>query len=125
MSSIGEAWSLSALLAVDASAVAAGAALRRDLVRGRYLTASAEVEGGFGWIAVSLPAALSIIPELGLYCSPRLGNWGPALTPFLPCGINVDLPQGLSLRGELQLTWTDFEPYNRRLHWGFGVAHHF
>lgn len=116
-------WSITTLLAFDVSALAAGAALRFDALHTRALTLSAEAEGGFAWGAVSLPVALRVWNETGIYCSPRLGNWGALLTPFLPCGVQGELAQGLMLRGELQLSWADFEAYNRRAHWGVAVAH--
>lgn len=118
-----EPWSITTLLAFDASALAAGAALRFDVVSTRALSLSAEAEGGFAWGAVSLPFALRVWEEAGVYCSPRFGNWGARLTPFLPCGVQGELARGVVLRGELQLSWADFEAYNRRAHWGLAVAH--
>ena len=120
---LGGPWSLATLVAFDASALAAGAALRIDALHTRKFTLSAEAEGGFGWGAVSLPVALRVWKDVGAYCSPRIGNWGAVLTPFLPCGVQGELLDGLLLRGELQLSWAEFEAYNRRAHWGVAVAH--
>lgn len=116
-------WSFATLLAFDVSALAAGAALRLDTLQTRSLTLAAEVEGGFAWGAVSLPVALRVYDGFGVYCSPRIGNWGAALTPFLPCGVQGELVDGVIVRGELQLSWADFEAYNRRAHWGLALAH--
>lgn len=116
-------WSLATLVAFDTSALAGGAALRLDAISTRNIALAVEAEGGFAWGAVSLPVALSVWNELGLYCSPRLGNWGARLTPFVPCGVQGPLLDTIILRAELQLSWADFEAYNRRAHLGLAVAH--
>jgi hypothetical protein len=119
---LAEPWSFATVLAFDASALAVGAALRLDAVSTRIFTLAVEVEGGFAWGAVSLPVAVRVWDDVGAYCSPRFGNWGSDLTPFLPCGVQAELVDGVLLRGELQLSWADFEAYNRRAHWGLAVA---
>lgn len=116
-------WSFATLVAFDASALAGGVALRLDVVRAPHVTLSAEVEGGFAWAALSVPMAVRVWNDVGVYCSPRLGNWGPDLTAFVPCGVHGELLRGVIVRGEVQLSWADFEYYNRRAHWGLGVAH--
>lgn len=120
---LGGPWSLTTLLAFDASALAGGAALRLDAVRTRRISIAAEAEGGFAWAALSVPASLRIVDDVGVYCSPRLGTWGANVTPFVPCGLQGELFHGLILRGEAQLSWADFQAYNRRMHWGLGVAY--
>lgn len=118
----GERWESSLLVAFDQAALLAGGALRYQPWRGPF-TVAAELEAGFAWAALSLPLAWHPSEPLGLYCSPRLGNWGPELTGFVPCGASVQLGGGVVLRGELQLSWADFAHYNRRLHAGVGIAH--
>jgi hypothetical protein len=120
---LGERWSLSAVGAFDTSSVLGGAALRWSVARSRHVALAMELELGLFYAGFSVPASLGLWPGGALYCSPRLGNWGPDLTPFLPCGLSVDVSRGLSLRAEGQVSWAEFQYYNRRVHWGFAVAH--
>jgi hypothetical protein len=120
---LGRRWWLSTIVGFDTEAVLGGVAFRLDVLRTRWLVAAAEAEAGFLWAGVAAPVGVRIAELGALYCTPRLGNWGPALTPFLPCGAEAKLMEGLVLRAELQLSWADFEYYNRRVHWGLGVAH--
>lgn len=119
---LGERWSVSTLVAFDAEAALGGAAVRYDALRTRWVGLGAEAEVGLFWAALSLPAALRLWDGGRLYATPRLGNWGPALTAFVPLGLAVELPGGWSLRGELQLSWADFTYYDRRLHSGLAAA---
>lgn len=120
---LGSAWEFSTIVAFDASAAALGTALRWDYLKLPRVTSSIEAEAGFGWAALALPAAFWVTPELGVYCAPRLGNWGPLLTPFVPCGASIEVWKDMTLRAEVQLSWADFQTYNRRVHWGLGAAH--
>ena len=118
-----ERWALSALGAFDEGSAAGGAALRFDIATGRWAALAAEVEGGLFWAAVSVPMTFRVGRRLGLYSAPRLGMWGPQVTPFLPLGVSVQIVETLSLRAEGQVSWADFQYYNRRVHWGLAVAH--
>jgi hypothetical protein len=121
---LNEHWSLAIAAAFDASAVVGGAGLRFSIARSRRVALAVELELGLFYAGVSIPAALGLWPGGALYCSPRLGNWGPDVTPFLPCGLAVEIIDGFSVRAEGQLSWAEFQYYNRRAHWGFAVAHH-
>jgi hypothetical protein len=120
---LGRRWAFSTLVGFDASAVLAGVAFRFDALRTRWFVAAAEVDAGFLWGGLSLPLAARIANVGGVYCAPRLGNWGSELTGSVPCGLEARLMDGLVARAELQLGWADFEHYNRRLHWGVAFAH--
>ena len=73
-------------------------------------------------VPASVPLALRIIDQTWLYSAPKLGNWGPEITPFVPLGLTVRIVDGFSLRCEGQLSWADWKYYNRRLHLGLGGA---
>jgi hypothetical protein len=118
-----ERWALTTLAAFDSSAAAAGAALRFDIASGQRAALAAEVEGGLAWVAVGVPATLRLWRGSALYTAPRLGTWGSDITPFVPIGVSVSLARSLVLRAEAELSWADFRYYNRRLHWGFAIAH--
>lgn len=118
---MGERWLSSVIVGFDQAALLAGAALRFEPWRGP-LSAAIEAEAGFAWAALSLPLAWRPSASLAVYCSPRLGNWGPDVTGFLPCGASFDLGLGIALRAELQLSWADFAYYNRRMSAGAGIA---
>jgi hypothetical protein len=118
-----ERWALTTLAAFDSSAAAAGAALRFQIASGQRAALAAEVEGGFAWAAVGAPATLQLWRGLALYTAPRLGTWGSDITPFVPLGVSAQIARSLALRAEAELSWADFRYYNRRLHWGFAIAH--
>jgi hypothetical protein len=120
---VDERWSVTALAAFEETSAAGGAALRFDIASGRWLALAAEVEGGLFWAAASVPVTLRLWHGTALYSAPRLGTWGPELTPFIPLGLSVQVAETLALRAEAQLSWADFQYYNRRLHWGLAVAH--
>jgi hypothetical protein len=119
-----ERWLLTALAAVDTSPAAlGGAAFRYDAFRSQRVDMAAEVEVGLFWASLSVLGSLELWHGTALYCSPRIGNWGPDVTPFIPVGLSSELFDGIALRAEAQLSWADFEGYNRRLHWGLALAH--
>ncbi|HEU4579474.1 MAG TPA: hypothetical protein VFS67_14535 [Polyangiaceae bacterium] len=116
----GKSWLSTVLFGFDQSAALGGWALRRDLVQSRF-SASAEAEVGALWAALSVPVSVRL-DQVQPYCAPRLGTWGSALSGFLPCGLSLGPWQGFSVRGEAELSWADFEYYNRRLHLGLAVS---
>lgn len=118
-----ERWSISALAAVDTSSALGGAALRWDALRWKRVDMAAEAELGLFWASLSLLGSLELWQGTAAYCSPRIGNWGPDVTPFIPVGLSSELLDSMVLRAEAQLSWADFEGYNRRLHWGLALAH--
>lgn len=120
---LAERWSLSALLAFDTGAALGGVALRWDALRSSGLAVSTEVELGLFWASASFPVAVRLWDGARLYSAPRLGSWGARPTFFAPLGVDADLFDGLSLRGEVQLSWADFAHYNRRLHSGIGIGY--
>jgi hypothetical protein len=118
-----ERWSVTALAAFDTSSALGGAGLRWDAFRSSRFELATELEGGFAWASVSAPASLRLWPGALLYTSPRFGNWGSELTPFLPVGLSAEIIDGILIRAEAQVSWSDFQYYNRRVHWGFAIAH--
>jgi hypothetical protein len=118
-----EHWSVSTIVGFDRSALLGGAALRYDLVDTRWVALAGEAELGLVWAGISLPASLRIWRGLALYTTPRLSNWGPSVAPFIPVGLSAKIADALIVRAEAQLSWADFQYYNRRLHWGIGLAH--
>jgi len=121
---LNDRWSLSAVAAFDTSALLGGAALRLSVARSRRVALAAELELGLFYAGVSVPAALRLWPPgSALYCAPRLGNWGPDITLFLPCGVSLAVSRAFSIRAEGQVSWAEFQYYNRRVHWGIAVAH--
>ena len=109
-------WILSFISAYGDGALLAGSALRFEAVSSNTFSTGAEVEAGFLWGAVSVPIDLHLHDRIHLYAAPKLGNWGAELTPFVPVGLNTRLSGGLYLRVELQMSWADFDYYNRRTH---------
>lgn len=118
-----ERWALTTLAAFDSSAVAGGAALRVEIASGKRAALAAEVEGGVAWGAVGVPATLRLWRGSALYTAPRLGTWGSEITPFIPLGLSAPIARSIALRAEAELSWAGFRYYNRRLHWGFAIAH--
>ncbi|HKO94661.1 MAG TPA: hypothetical protein VJU61_26080, partial [Polyangiaceae bacterium] len=90
---------------------------------GSRLAVSPELELGLFWAGASVPVTLQLWRGTGIYTSPRISNWGAEVTPFIPVGLTSELFGGLVLRAEAELSWANFQYYNRRLHWGFAVAH--
>ena len=122
MHALDERWLFTTLLAFDTSAVLGGTALRWDALPGSRLAVSPELELGLFWAAASVPVTLHLWQGTGIYTSPRIGNWGAEVTPFIPVGVTSELFGGFVLRAEAELSWANFQYYNRRLHWGFAVA---
>jgi hypothetical protein len=114
---------VSAMATFDDSAAAAGGALRWTPVRLGPLAAGVEGEIGYSWAALSLPLGVKVVRPLWLYAAPRLGTQGIHLTPGVPVGISVETLPGLMLRGEAQLSWQEFQAYQRRLHLAVGLAY--
>ena len=117
-----ERWAVSTIVGFDTSSLLGGAALRYNLVNSDWLALAGEAEVGLAWAGISLPVSLRVW-RLALYSTPRLSNWGPNVTPFIPVGLSVKIADALIVRGEAQLSWADFQYYNRRLHWGLALAH--
>jgi hypothetical protein len=109
---------LSAIGAFDDDALAAGFALQAVPVLTRSFAAGAELEAGYGWGALGLPVAWRPTSWFTLYAAPRLGTLGDLITPGIPAGMSVRLHRGFLLRAEGQASWADFDPYNRRVHYG-------
>jgi hypothetical protein len=122
---ITDAFLFSTIGAFDDEAALGGIAVRWQPLRLDRVAAGIELEGGVLWLGGSLPLALRLVDQTWLYTAPRLANWGAELTPFVPLGLSVRIVAGLSVRVEAQLSWADFEYYNRRLHLALGVAYDF
>jgi hypothetical protein len=118
-----EHWSLTAIGAFDEGSAAGGGALRYDIASGRWAALAAEAEVGLFWAAVSVPVSLRLWRGMALYSAPRLGVWGPELTPFIPLGVSGQIVEKLLVRAEAQVSWSDFQYYNRRVHLGLAVAY--
>lgn len=116
-------WILSFISAYDDGAALAGGALRFEAISTNVFSTGAEVEGGGLWGAVSLPMDVHLHNRIHLYTAPKLGNWGSELTPFIPLGLNARLSGGLYLRLEVQMSWADFDYYNRRTHAAAAVTY--
>lgn len=114
---------LSGVLAVDADAVLGGAAAQARYVDADRLAAAVEVELGWAWGAIALPAAVRLFDETWIYVSPRIGNYGDEITPGIPLGVSVRVWDGWMLRAEGQVSWADFRYYNRRIHLGLALAY--
>jgi hypothetical protein len=109
---------VSAVGAFDDEALAAGLALQAVPVLTDLFAAGAEVELGYAWGAVALPMALRPSGWLSSYTAPRLGTLGDRLTPGIPGGVSVRVVDGFQLRAEVQVSWADFDAYQRRMHAG-------
>lgn len=118
-----ERWELTALGAFDEGSAAGGAGLRYDIASGRWAALAAEAEAGLFWVALSVPMTFRVWHRLGLYSAPRIGTWGPEVTPFIPVGVSAQILDTLWVRVEGQVSWADFQYYNRRVHWGLALAH--
>lgn len=80
------------------------------------------VELGVGWAGIELPVAVRVLDGLWVYSSPHLGTWGTLPTVRVPVGVDVELVDTLRLRGEAQLNYPDFDPYQRRVQLGVGLG---
>jgi hypothetical protein len=116
---------LSAIGAFDSDALAAGGALRINLVHEQRVAFGVEGELGYAWAAMSLPVALRLFDESWLYSAPRLGTWSTDAIFSVPLGLSLRVYDGFSLRGEAQLSWQDFQYYNRRAHFAGAAVYQF
>jgi hypothetical protein len=116
---------VSAIGAFDSDAVAAGGALRLNLIREPWLAGGVEGELGYAWAALSTPVALRLFDESWLYTAPRLGTWSSGVIASVPLGLSVRVIGGLSLRAEAALSWQDFAYYNRRTQLAGAAAYQF
>lgn len=114
---------LGVLAAFDETAVAGGFALRWTPLQYDPLFAGAELQLGYAWAALSLPVSLRLAEPVFVYTAPRLGTQGVELTPGLPGGVAVEALPGYELRAEAQLSWAEFQAYQRRTHLALGLAH--
>jgi hypothetical protein len=115
-------WSFTAVTAFDKSALALGGAARLSLLRLDRFAWGTEVQVGYAFGAFTIPLSVRLFDQTWLYASPRLGTLGRDLTPSTPVGISIRLFDGFMLRSELAVSWADFKAYNRRVHFGLGVA---
>ncbi len=133
-SSVGQAWltqaygesvRLSFVSAFDADAFAGGVALALLPLSTRQAVAGVEFELGFAWASFGVPVAVRTVGDTWIYATPRVATWGDRLTPGVPFGLDVHVADAVSARAECALTWSDFEPNNRRIHYGLALAYQF
>lgn len=117
--------SLSLIAAFDESALATGAAARLNVIRTQVIAAGFEVEAGYAWGAMSAGGAARLFDRTWIYTAPRIGTLGSDWTFGIPAGVSIGVYDGLSLRAEAQLSWAELAYYNRRQHFGAGVAYQF
>jgi hypothetical protein len=117
--------SLSAIGAFDGDALAVGGAVRVNAARESRVAFGVEGELGYAWAAVSLPAALRLFDETWLYTAPRLGTWSDDPIFSVPLGLSLRIYEGFFLRGEAQVSWQDFQYFNRRAHFAGAAAYQF
>jgi hypothetical protein len=132
--SAGQAWvtgntstliTLSAIGAFDSDALAVGGALRVNVLREPRIAFGIEGELGYAWAALSLPVAVRLFDESWLYSAPRLGTWSTDPIFSVPLGLSLRIYDGFSLRAEAQLSWQDFQYYNRRAHFAGAAVYQF
>jgi hypothetical protein len=119
---------VSGVVAFDPTAFAVGGAGRFDFVRTRRVAVGGEVELGFAWVGAVVPAGLRLFDETWLYTGPRLATRGFDSTGIvggieIPAGLSVRLVDGLMLRAEYRIGWTDLLRYTERHHAGLAVAY--
>ena len=113
---------LSAVSAFDTNALAVGGAIRINPFRYDRFAGGVELQAGYAWGALVLPAAVRLFDQTWLYASPRFGTLGRSPSFSAPVGLSVRVWNGLALRAEVQTSWEDFKYYNRRVHTALGVA---
>lgn len=119
---LGSQVELSTVVAVDDQGVAAGVALRWIAVeRGRFAL-GLELQAGWLWVALAVPASVRLFDDTRLYTAPRLGTFGARWTPALPMGLSIDIPDAALLRLEGQASWPGFDAASRRYHLSAGAA---
>jgi hypothetical protein len=117
--------SVAAIGAFDRDAVAAGGAFRVNLVRESRVAFGVEGELGYAWAALSLPVALRVFDQSFLYSAPRLGTWSSDPIFSVPLGLSLRIHDGFSLRAEAQLSWQNFQYFNRRAHYAGAAVYQF
>ena len=118
-----ELWTLSAIGAFDLHSAAGGGALRFNAARYRTFRGGVEVQAGWAWGAFTLPLAVRLFDETWIYASPRLGTMSRYPSFGLPVGLSARVYDGFALRAEVQTSWEDFDPYQRRVHLAAGAAY--
>lgn len=117
--------SLTAITAFDDSALGVGGAARFYVVRAHRFAAAAEAEAGYGWLGASIPLGVRPLEPVWIYAAPRVGNWGVDPLFGVLGGVDVDLQDGLHVRGELQTHWQNLQYYNQRTVYGLALAYQF
>jgi len=120
---LSDRWAWSLIGAADDGAALAGGALSVQALRFERVTLGVELEGGVLWAAASVPVELRGPGELRFYAAPKLGHWGPRLSPFVPVGLSAPLGAGVFLRAEVMWSWAELQHYNARLHGSAGLAY--
>jgi hypothetical protein len=116
---------LSAIGAFDADAFAVGGALRINVAQEDRFAFGVEGELGYAWAALSLPLALRLFDQSWLYSAPRLGTWSTDPIFGVPLGLSLRVYEGFAIRGEAQLSWQNFQYFNRRAHFAAAAVYQF
>jgi hypothetical protein len=131
---VGQSWatlkvaswvSLSAVSAYDRNGALGGAAALFRLVHKDRYVLGTSAEAGYAWGGLSLSGALRILEDSWIYTAPRISNWGDGVLVGVPFGLSVHVVSGLHIRPEVQVSWTDWKYYNRRIHSGIAAAYDF
>jgi hypothetical protein len=107
----------------DDKAAAGGGALRWTPIRAKPFFGAAEIEAGYAWGAVALPLSVELHERIWIYTAPRLGNMGAYAAPGIPAGVSIEPIDRIQVRGEIQFSWRQFDPFQRRTHIGVGVGY--
>ena len=113
---------LSTIVAVDGRGAAGGIALRWIAIEGDRAAVGIEVQLGWLWAAIAVPASVRMFGESWVYAAPRVGTFGARVAPALPVGVSLGLPSDTALRLEGQVSFPAFDPIERRFFFGAGVA---
>ena len=116
---------LAAIAGFDLEAAFVGGGLTVDYVNLTRFVGAVDLEGGWGWVNLSLPFGVRMWDGGWLYAAPRLGTWGQHAAIFLLAGVDFRLKGPWHLRAEYQVSWEEFAGYNRRHHIGGGLAYQF
>lgn len=116
-------WTLSGVSAFDNQALAVGGAVRYNALLYDRFHGSAEVQAGYAWGAFTLPLAVRLFDQTWIYTSPRFGTLDRYPSFSIPAGVSARIYEGFMLRGEVQGSWQNFDPYNRRVHLALGAAY--
>jgi hypothetical protein len=120
-----EPWlTLSTLAAFDDEAALGGVTVLAKPLRADRFVAGVEVEAGFAWGAVALPASVRLFDRTWLYTAPRFHNWADEISFGVPFGLSAGLLQSFDLRLEGQISWAELVYYNRRIHFGGAAVYH-